>query len=491
MSGAILTIDAGTTSVKVCLFSPQFRLERKSVQEYSLRAAGLRAEADAAVYTEAIRRGVLEIGAGETSIAAIGLTTQGETLSLSDENGALLCPFLVWLDQRAEDQAERLKRQFPDDPFYRETGLPGITGAMPLAKALWLKENAPDAFARAHKLVLLEDYLLHFMTGRFLTERTLQTSTGWYSLRKDGFWPEALEAAGLDPSLLPELTDSGAHAGALTDAAAGAFGLPSGIPVFTGAMDQVSAVWAVSRCFPGAVMETTGTALVAAAAVRGLGLLDAENLPHTTLYRHVTEGDYVLLPIGNTGGMALTWFRNQFCPDLAGDYEAVARLAQSAPPGADGVLFLPFLDGSVDPDFCPRARGVFSGLSLATGREHCVRAVMEGVAHLLRDMLEIMDACGTFDGPVCSLGGGSRSSVWEQIKADICERPFLALDCEEAPSLGAALLAGQGAMIAADDAVPPLRAAARYTPEADAAALYREAHNAYRKLYQAVRPLYK
>ena len=185
MTPRILTVDAGTTSVKVCLFSEGMRLERKSIREYPLRREGLRVEADAETYLGAIRDGIRETGAGEADIAAVGLTSQGETMTVTDAEGRPLVPFLVWLDQRAQAQAERLKTAFPDDLFYRETGLPGVTGAMPLAKALWLKETQPGLFSPGHRLLLLEDYLLRFMTGRFLTEKTLQTSTGWFSLRRE------------------------------------------------------------------------------------------------------------------------------------------------------------------------------------------------------------------------------------------------------------------------------------------------------------------
>ncbi len=490
MTPRILTLDAGTTSVKVCLFSARMKLERKSVQEYPLRKNGLKAEADAETYLCAIRRGIREIRAGEESIAAIGVTTQGETMTVTDEKGSPLLPFLVWLDQRAVAQAERLKALFPDDPFYRETGLPGISGAMPLAKALWLKETVPGLFAPGRRVLLLEDWLLHFMTGRFVTEKTLQTSTGWYSLRRDGFWPQALDAVGLSTGLLPELVDSGVLVGGLLPDAAEDLGLPPGIPVFTGAMDQVSAAFAMNRFFPGAVMETTGTALVAAATVQGLSMLEKQGFPHTTLYRHVKKDDYLLLPIGNTGGMALTWFRDQFCRELNGDYDAMNRLAADAPPGAEGALFLPFLDGSVDPDNCPEARAVFFGLSLSTEKSHCIRAVMEGVAHLLKDMLDIVDVCGADTCRVCSLGGGGRSELWEQIKADVCERTFFTLDCEEAPSLGAALLAAEGVGVAAIKENSAPRVTARYAPDHGNTGLYRQAHETYQKLYRAVRPLF-
>ena len=488
MTPRILAVDAGTTSVKVCLFSADLTLKKKSVQEYRLKTAGNRAEADGNTYLEAVRRGIRAVCPDGDSVSAVSLTTQGETLTVCDPAGRPLRPFLVWLDQRAESEAALLKKQFPDDVFYRETGLPGLTGAVPLAKALWLKRHEPQLFVPGCRLLLVEDYLLHFLTGRFVTEKTLQTSTGWFSLRKDAWWPEALEAAGLAADALPDLLESGAPAGVLTPAAASALGLCPGIPVFTGAMDQVAASHALDFLLPGAAMETTGTALVAGTVLHSLAPMDQPGLPRTTVYRHAVPGKYMLLPVGNTGGMSLTWFRDSFCPGA--EYNSLCLSALSTPPGAEGLLFLPFLDGSVDPDFCPEARGVFFGASLSTGRDHFVRAVMEGVAHLLAELLDVMSRWDVPAGPVISFGGGSGSAGWEQIKADICGREFITLQHGEAAALGAALLAARGADIPLPDTAPLLTGSVRYTPEAAHAEVYERAHRKFRALYQAVRPLF-
>ena len=488
MTPRVLTVDAGTTSVKVCLFTPDLKLKAKSVREYGVSAVGRTVEADAETYLGAIRSGVREVGGLTENVAAVALTTQGETLTVTDADGVPLRPFIVWLDARADTEAEELRRLLPDSVFYGETGLPALTGTHPLAKALWLKRHEPGLFAPGHKLLLLEDFLLRFMTGLFVTEKTLQTSSGWFSLRRDGLWPEALAAAGLTGEMFPDMLESGDMAGRLLPGAASALGLPAGIPVFAGAMDQVAASYAMHVLFPGTATETTGTALVAGAVLDSLGVPGGAALPRTTIYRHALPGRYMLLPIGNTGGMSLTWFRDRFCPGT--DYDEMDRLAAASPPGADGLLFLPFLDGSSDPDFCPEARGVFFGASLSMGREHFARAVMEGVAHLLRDMLEIMDLHGAPRGTVCSLGGGARSPLWEQIKADVCGREFITLECGEAPSLGAALLALRGAGLLPPGGAPPPPVAARYVPGSENRLLYDRAHKKYLSLYQAVKPLF-
>ena len=357
VSRCIAVLDVGTTAVKACLFSPSLELLACSVQEYALRTQGERVEADAAQYKAAARAGLADALSQAPGCipAAVSITTQGETLTLADRSGEPLRPFLVWLDSRAENEAQALRSVLDNETFYKTTGLPEVTGALPLAKLLWLRKHEPDTFARAHKLLLLEDYLLHWLTGRFVSEKSLQTSTGWFDLHSDGLWHSGLAAAGASAELLPELLECGAPAGSLLPGPAAELGLPPNIPVVAGAMDQTAAALAAGCTRPGTVTETTGTALVMAACTDAPMFRSGH---HVTVYRHALPGKYLYLPIGNTAGMALRWFRDEFCRDLpagAAGYAALDALVQSVPCGCDGLAFLPFLSGSVDPDACPEA----------------------------------------------------------------------------------------------------------------------------------------
>lgn len=487
----IAALDVGTTSVKVCLFTPELGLLARAACEYSLTTAGDRVEAEAAVYEAAIREGMARALAEAPGwrVAALGLTTQGETLTALDGAGRPLRPFLVWLDSRAAPQAAALAAAVDGRTFYETTGLPEPTGALPLAKLRWLAENEPALFAQAACFALLEDYLLGRLTGRVATEPSLQTSTGWFDIRRDEYWPFALAWAGVTADRLPPLLACGQAAGALTPEAAAWLGLPAGIPVVAGAMDQTAAALAAGCTRPGAVTETTGTALVLAACTDAPVFAAGHRV---TVYRHALPGRYLYLPIGNTAGMALRWFRDQFGPDLppgAAGYAALDRLAAQAPPGCEGLVFLPFLSGSVDPDACPGARGGFVGATLATGRAHFARAVMEGVAFLLADMVEMLAALGCPCAGLRSLGGGASSPFWMQLKADACGLPLETLPCGEAAAMGAALLAGWGSGLIPAGQVPPQSPAARYTP-APAPALA-EARRRYQRVWAALRGLYE
>ena len=195
----ILTLDVGTTSVKACLFDRQLRQTALTSREYALQTRGVCAEVEAQVYLDAAAQCILSLPAeARARVCAVALTTQGETLLCVDRQGKALRPAIVWLDSRAEAQAARLAAVLDRQRFYERTGLPELSGALPLAKLLWLREQEPESWARTDKFLLLEDYLMLWLTGRAVTEKSLLTSTGYFDLQSDDYWDEALTLAGLD-----------------------------------------------------------------------------------------------------------------------------------------------------------------------------------------------------------------------------------------------------------------------------------------------------
>ena len=488
----IAAFDVGTSSVKVCLFTPEMEMISRSVQEYGLSAVADRVEADGVAYLTAARDGMRDAlrRAEGYQIAAIGVTTQGETLAPVDRDGKPLHPFIVWLDSRAEEQAAALREAIDEKKFYHTTGLPEISGALPLAKLRWIREKEPEIYEKTYKFLLVEDFLLHDLTGKFVSEKALQTSTGWFDLHRDGLWAEGLAAAGIDADKLPDMLECGEVVGPLTAEAAAQLGLEPGIPVVTGAMDQTAAALAGGCVMPGTVTETTGSALVLAACTEEPTFADGH---HVTIYRHAFPGKFIYLPIGNTGGMALKWFRDQFCKDLPGGengYDAINELVTQIPAGCEGLVFLPFLSGSVDPDACPEARACFFGARLSSTRAHFARSVMESIAFLVRDFFEMLRDLGCDVETVYSLGGGSRSAPWMQMKADVCRRTFRVPVCSEATAMGAALLAGWGAGLIEKGTLPETGACRVFEPDPDHEENYENAYQLYKKLYSAVKPLF-
>ena len=181
----ILTFDVGTTAMKCCAFDRDFRMLGSVTTEYALTTRGEHmVEVDPSVYWQGLCKSTKELfsgGLNPADVAAVGITTQGETTIVLDETGTPIMPAMVWLDDRAGEEADALSAQIGDDRLYRTTGLPSLNGAVPLAKLKWIMDR-PELKSRAHKILLLEDYLIYKLTGKFVTEHSLICSTGYYNI---------------------------------------------------------------------------------------------------------------------------------------------------------------------------------------------------------------------------------------------------------------------------------------------------------------------
>ena len=444
-----LTFDIGTTAVKTCLFDESFRLLSIANDEYQLQTSenGF-VELDANAYWDAVCQGAKKVLQSSTvpasEIDAIAVTTQGETLIPIDADGNALHKAIVWLDCRAERQAEALGKKISVEAFYRQTGLGEINGYLPLAKLMWLRENKPEIYEKTFKFLLLEDYILYRFTGLTVTEKSLACSTGWFSLADDEYSSELLKLAEIDEEKLPLLTEPGSVLPMpVLPQIRTQFGFSDRIRIVTAAMDQVAGALGAGNISPGCVTETTGTALAIGASVE---MPDFEDENRITVYRHVKKGLYLMMPFCMTGGMFLKWFKDSFCAEeilqakqqKRSVYDILNEKAAEAPAGCGGLIALPYLTGSQSN---PNMRAVFFGAGLDTDRSCFLRSVYEGVAFMLRENLELL--CRVTKTPITqihSLGGGAKSPLWRQIKADVCAIPVGLPHQTESTSLGAAML---------------------------------------------------
>ncbi len=452
----LMGIDAGTTSVKAALFSPDHQMLAVARQEYTLDSPSPeRAQLDPEIYwqacTLAVRQVIAQAGASPQEIAALAVSSQGETIIPLDRLGRPLYPAIVWLDNRAASQAANLAAQFGQE-IYERTGIPEIIPTWPACKILWLKENEPEVFAAAKKFMLVQDYLVFRLTGRAVTDGSISCTTALYDIRRDDWWPAMLDAAGIQTSQLCEIVPPGSAVGTLTAEAAGILGLGRQVQVVCGGMDQATGAIGAGNISPGIISETTGAALVIQATIDDPGIDQRKIIP---VYCHSVPGKYLFAPVCPTAGMALKWLRDTFFQaeiqtaekEGRDAYDMMTALASEVPPGAGGLTMLPHLMGAFSPVPNPQARGVFAGFTLSHGRGHFVRALLEGIACLLRQNLETIASTGMPVLELRSTGGGARSPLWNQIKADVCHLPLVTVENEEAALLGDAILAGVAAGI--------------------------------------------
>lgn len=432
MSGMkyVLGADIGTTSLKAAVFDEEGRLIRSAVRDYTLIVSGDTVEFPADDYYRLFEEAYREVSEG-LDIAALAIDTQCETMIVADENGKPLQNAIVWLDNRAAEQADEIKARFGNRAVYDVTGQPEITATWPASKLLWIREKTPQIFQKIRKVFLLEDYLLFRLTGNFVTEKTLQSSSLYFDIVNGNWWGEMLDFIGITEDQLPRLCESGTPVGTFC-----------GATVVTGAMDQIAGAIGAGVVGQGIVSEMTGTTMAVFAPTDRIPPYDPESI----IPCHINyDGKYCLLTWTPTAGIALKWFKNQFCENY--DFRQMDELAASVPAGSCGLTFLPYLCGSTMPKYDPAARGAFVGLTMEHTRAHAIRSILESVACMLKADLDYL---GVPCDEVRSMGGGAASPLWCQIKADMIGRRIAILENNETACFGTAVLAGVGAGIFAD-----------------------------------------
>jgi xylulokinase len=447
----ILGIDAGTTAFKAVLFDQNGKEMAVATHEYNLNYSGIDiVELDVEKYWEActtVIRTILSKWNGRVSdIKALAIASQGETLITLDREGKPLRPAIVWLDNRASKEANKLKGDFGVELSFKKTGQPDIVPTWPAAKILWIKNHEPNLFNKIAKYLLLEDYLVYRLTNKFVTEGSLLSSTLMFDINKGQWWNDMLQYIGINSDQLPEIKNSGQIVSELTENAARELSLSKETLVVTGALDQAASTIGAGNTRFGMITESTGSTLAICANV-SQPIFDPEG--RIPCHFHAIPGAYFLLPWCQTAGMVYKWFRDEFYNENKNskDIDTVAlfkRMDEEAAhilPGSNGLIMLPHLAGAFTPESNPRARGVYFGISLQTGKAHFTRAIMESVAYMLKRNIGLLEYLGIEVHEIRSIGGGSKSALWNSIKSDVCQKSVVTVQTSETTSLGAAMLA--------------------------------------------------
>lgn len=503
--GYILVFDIGTTAVKACLFDRQLKLLGFSSEEYQLLTPKKGwVELESETYWKAVKAQTLLVckktGVSPNEIEAITATTQGETLIPVDETGKALRNAIVWLDERASAQAERISKRFPPAMFYSRTGIPECNGYCPVAKLLWIKDEEPEIYKNTFKFLLLEDYILSRFSGDFVTEKALLCTTGYFDIISDEYWKEMLDFTGIETSKLPCPLECGEILSAVLKPELRAeLNLSGKVKLIASAMDQMTAAAGAGNLKPGIITETTGTGMCVAATSENP---DFSNPQRLTIYRHIFPKKYLIIPVSMTAGLVLKWFKDEFCADLTAEaaakgesvYSVIDGIVAKTPALSNGLILIPYLNGVLQPDNNPSARGVFFGMALNTGRPEFLRAIMEGIAFMLKENVELIERIqGCKAEEIRSLGGGARSKIWRQIKADINCIPIAGMTENECTALGAGILAAVALGYytdAAEAAAASNMVAKRTQPDAVLAEQYKASYKKYRAVYERLKDLF-
>ena len=475
----LVGVDIGTQSLKAAVADDTLAIKGAGFRSYraTFPAAG-RAEQDPQLWERslapAIATALAEAGVAAQHVKGLAICGQLDGCIPVDATGEPQGPCLTWMDRRAGAELADIDK----DSLHATTGI--VPDASHLgAKIRWLKRHQ-DGAARYHQPV---SYMVERLTGAFVIDHALASTSMLYDLRRQDYDAALLSAFGVARAELPSLARSGECAGKLTRAGAARTGLPEGIPVAVGTGDDFSTPLGAGMTEEGEVSVAIGTGEVVGALFAD-PVIDRDRLVETHAY---PAGGYFVENPGWLAGGAVTWLR-----DLLGiaDYEAFDAIAAGAPAGCDGVVFLPALTGAMAPEWIAEARGCFYGLTPAHGAPHLARAVLEGCGFAMRDVLARLSSLGAQPSSLKLLAGGSRSKVAAQLRADISGLPVMVQDHPHSSVRGAAMLAGVAAGIFADvkQAARHLRAPARsLMPDPGTSAALEESYQRYRQLFATVK----
>ncbi len=466
-------IDVGTSAVKGLAIGPEGEVLARAESGYPLStpAPGW-AEQDPEDWWRAACSVLERLREAAGPLAGIGLSGQMHGLVVVDSSDRVLRPAILWNDQRTAVECAEIEAALGLERLIALTGnraLPGFSAP----KLLWLRRYEPDVYARVQRVMLPKDYVRLRLCGEWATDVSDASGTVLLDVARRRWSSEVLEALELDPARLPPVLESPSVAGITSD----------GIAVAAGAGDQAAGALGVGVDRPGPVSVVLGTSGVVFAALSGFAA-DAQARVHA--FCHAVPGMWHAMGVMLSAAGSLAWLQGM----LGVGYEELLAEAGRWAPGAEGLLFLPYLSGERTPHADPDARGAFAGLSVRHDRGALVRAVLEGVAFGLRDSLDLVSAPGGQAALGRVSGGGARSELWLQIVASVLELPLERVAVDEGAAFGAAILGGVAAGIWPD--VPgavaaTVKARDRIEPVDQWVSAYRELRGRYQALYPALR----
>jgi xylulokinase len=492
-SALFLGIDVSTTSVKALLLDELGTVVSVGSTDLSLSTPyPLWSEQNPQDWWQAavrsIRIALSDAGESGDAVKAIGLTGQMHGLVLLDMAGQVLRPAILWNDQRTGDQCEQMTRLVGKERLLEITGNQALTG-FTAPKILWVRQHEPEIYQQARHILLPKDYVRLQLTGEYACDKADGSGMILFDLKKRDWSKELLQILDIPSDWLPDSFEGPEVTGRITHEAGELTGLSPGTPVVAGGGDQAAQAVGVGAVTSGITALTLGTSGVVFAPTRQ-PFIEPQGRLHA--FCHALPDTWHLMGVMLSAAGSLRWFHDTFSPQLS--YDDLINEAAETPPGAEGLLFLPYLTGERTPYPDPLARGAFVGLTVRHNRSHMARAVLEGVAFGLHDSMQLILAAGLDEiSQVRVSGGGSRSRLWRQIIADILGSDLVTVNTTEGAAYGAALLAGvgTGTWASVEEACTVcVKVMEKVQPEERAVEVYWNLYPKYRDLYPALKPTF-
>ncbi|MGG0789513.1 MULTISPECIES: gluconokinase [unclassified Bacillus (in: firmicutes)] len=447
MTSYMLGVDIGTTSTKAVLFTKKGDVIQQENIGYPLYTPDMTtAEQDPEEIFQAVLKAFTNITKqhSDKQISFISFSSAMHSVIAMDENDQPLTRCITWADNRSEAWAHKIKDELDGHEVYKRTGTP-IHPMSPLSKITWIVNDHPEIATNVKKYIGIKEYIFKKLFDQYVVDYSLASSMGMMNLKNLDWDEEALRIAGITRGQLSELVPTTKVFNNCDPNLAKQIGIDPQTPFVIGASDGVLSNLGVNAIRKGEIAVTIGTS----GAIRTIIDEPKTDEKGRIFCYALTEKHWVIGGPVNNGGMVLRWIRDEFASSevetakrLGIDaYEVLTKIAERVRPGADGLLFHPYLAGERAPLWNPDVRGSFFGLTLSHKKEHMIRAALEGVIYNLYTVFLALTEC--MDGPVTRIqatGGFARSAVWRQMMSDIFESEVVVPESYESSCLGACIL---------------------------------------------------
>ncbi|WEA39328.1 gluconokinase [Lysinibacillus fusiformis] len=447
MTNYMLGVDIGTTSTKAVLFSEQGEVIQQENIGYPLYTPDIStAEQNPEEIFQAVLQAmsnIMKVHSGKP-LLFVSFSSAMHSVIAIDENDRPLTPVITWADNRSEAWAHKIKDEWNGHEIYKSTGTP-IHPMSPLSKITWLVKEHPELASKAKKYIGIKEYIFKKFFNEYVVDYSLASSMGMMNLHTLDWDEEALTVAGITSAQLSTLVPTTKYFTNCHPILAEQIGIDPQTPFVIGASDGVLSNLGVNAIKEGEIAVTIGTS----GAIRTIINKPKTDVKGRIFCYALTENHWVIGGPVNNGGMVLRWIRDEFASSeietakrLGIDpYDVLTKIAERVRPGADGLLFHPYLSGERAPLWNPDVRGSFFGLTMSHKKEHMIRAALEGVIYNLYTVYLALLEC--MESPVTRIqatGGFSRSEIWRQMMADIFESEVVVPESYESSCLGACIL---------------------------------------------------
>ena len=493
----IAGLDIGTTGCKLTVFDGQGHDLGKAYRDYPVRRQVSGHEIDISVVMDSVYAVIREMTAQYPDIGGIGVTSFGETFVMTDDAGTPMHTAMLYTDPRGAEECAALVEKLGADSIARISGL-APHEMYSVCKIMWLKKHQPDMYQAAKHIFLIGDYVAWHLTGNAQIDYSLATRSMAFDIGKLNWSEEILNAAGIDISLLSKPVPTGTAAGCVTKAAAEKTGLDSHCQIVTVSHDQVAAAVGAGAFDGETAVDGAGTVECLTPIYDSLPDIAVMSKGYFSVVPYVIPGKYVAYAFSYTGGALIQWCVNTFAKveqEKAKEQGVSVNTyleQQYEKQEPTGLLVLPHFAGAATPYMDTGSKGAILGLTAGTTLPEIYRACMEGVAYEMRLNYDALADSGIRFTKLHATGGGAKSQVWMQMKADILNLPITSLKTSDAGTVGSAMLTGVAVGIfkdLAEAASVMVRQRETYLPDPKRHEQYMRIYERYRKVYQAVRPL--